>query len=232
MPRVNRSPRRIVAGLQRLVAVAGALACSCGEPAASPTGSLEVEWIGSDTGKLSAPAVAEWCDGRKLLELRAIHGDTGIALVLYPSGSGTRADSAARIGSVPRTGAVAKTDSVAPGDSVTPGNYPVIAPERADSIRPSAAIALRWFAETSIRGFRGDSGRVVLETTGSGTSAGRFSAHLRSAAEGSRLTVTGSFQGLSVTTAPKSCVGRPPHQADEEEVDVYEESDEPPESAD
>jgi hypothetical protein len=210
----------------RLVAagLAGVLACSSGEPADSRAGSLEVEWIGSDTGKLSAPAVAEWCDGLKLLELRAIHGDTGIALAFYPSGSGTRADPGRR------TGSVAKPDSVARGDSVTPGKYPVIAPERADSSRPSAAIALRWFAETSIRGFRGDSGTVVLEAAGPGTSAGRFSAHLRSATEGSRLTVTGSFKGLSVTTAPRSCAGRAPRQPDEPEM--VEESDQPAESAD
>jgi hypothetical protein len=207
--------RQPVAALERLVA-AGLIgaACSSGAPADSPAGSFEVEWIGADTGKLSAPAVAEWCDGLKLLELRAIQGDTGIAVVFYPADS------------------VPPADSVAPADSVVPGDYPVVPPERADSSRPAAAVALRWFAETSIRGFRGDSGRVVLEATGPGTSAGRFSAHLRSTAEGSRLTVTGSFQGLSVTAAPRSCVGRPPHEADEEEVDVYEESDEPPESAD
>jgi hypothetical protein len=131
---------------------------------------------------------------------------------------------------------VAKPDSVARGDSVTPGNYPVIAPERADSSRPSAAVALRWFAETSIRGFRGDSGTVVLEAMGPGTSAGRFSAYLRSATEGSRLTVTGSFKGLSVTPAPVGCAGRPSREPDEaEELDEPDEPDqsaEPPESAD
>lgn len=218
MPRVNWS--LIAAGL------AGALACSSGESADSRAGSLEVEWIGSDTGKLSAPAIAEWCDGLKLLELRAIHGDTGIALVFYPSGSGTRADS------VPRTGSVAKTDSVAPGDSVTPGDYPVIAPERADSSRPAAAVALRWFAETSIRGFRGESGTVVLEATGPGRSAGRFSAHLRSATEGSRLRVTGSFKGLSVTPAPEGCVGHPPQELAEPDPEPLLGPDEPAESAD
>jgi hypothetical protein len=205
-------------------ALAGALACSSGDPADSRAGSLEAEWIGSDTGKLSAPAVAEWCDSLKLLELRAIQGDTGIALVFYPSGSGTRGDSA------PRPGSAAKPDSLAPGDSVTPGSYPVIAPERADSSRPSAAVALRWFAETSIRGFRGDSGTVVLEAIGPGASAGRFSAHLLSATEGSRLTVTGSFKGLSITPAPQGCVGRPPQEPDEpEELD---EADQTAESAD
>jgi hypothetical protein len=225
LPRVKRFLR--IAVLERLVAagLAGALACSFGEPADSRTGSLEVEWIGSDTGKLSAPAVAEWCDSLKLMELRAIHGDTGIALVFYPSGSGMRAP-------VPPTRSVAKPDSVARGDSVTPGKYPVIAPERADSSRPAAAVALRWFAETSIRGFRGDSGTVVLEATGPGGSAGRFSAYLRSATEGSRLTVTGSFKDLSVTPAPEGCAGRPSRRPDETEaLDEPDEPEEPDQSA-
>jgi hypothetical protein len=203
----------------RLVAVGlvSALACSSGEPADSRTGSLEVEWIGADTGKLSAPAVAEWCEGLKLLELKAIHGDTGIALALYPPGSGTGAD------------------SVMPADSVVPGDYPVVPPERADSSRPSAAVALRWFEETSIRGFRGDSGTVVLEATAPGASAGRFSAHLRGTTEGSRLTVTGRFKGLSVTPAPKGCVGGPPQEPDEPEPlgpDDFDDSDDSAETAD
>ena len=231
MPRVRRSLHEPAAALEWLVAagLVGALACSSAEPADSRAGSLDVEWTGADTGKLSAPAVAEWCEGLKVLELRAIQGDTGIALVFYPSGPGMRAP-------VPRTRSVAKPDSVARGDSVTPGNYPVIAPERADSSRPSAAVALRWFAETSIRGFRGDSGTVVLEGTGPGTTAGRFSAHLRSAAEGSRLTVTGSFKGLSVTPAPEGCAGRPSQEPDEaEELDERDKAEKPdqfPESVD
>jgi hypothetical protein len=163
----------------------GASACASGEQAAPPAGSLQVVWTGADTGKLSAPAVAEWCDSLRLLEVRAIHGDTGIALVLYPADSGVAA------GRVP------------------PGKYPVSPPQRADSSRPAAAVALRWFAETSIRGFRGESGSVMLDTAGPGTGAGRFSAALRSATEGSRVNVTGSFTGLTITPAPPDCAGRP-----------------------
>ncbi len=224
--------------MKRLVAAGfiGALACSSGEPAGSRTGSLDVEWTGADTGKLSAPAVAEWCDGLKVLELRAIQGDTGIALVLFPADSVPPADSAVRTGFGAQRDSAARRDSVVPADSVTPGGYRVVPPERADSSRPSAAVALRWFAETSIRGFRGDSGTVALEATGPGASAGRFSAYLKSATEGSRLTVTGSFKGLTVTPAPKSCVGRPGQGLDEpdepSEPDEPGEPDEPDESAD
>jgi hypothetical protein len=93
-----------------------------------------------------------------------------------------------------------------------PGDYPVVPPARGDSSRPSAAIALRWFAETSIRGFRGDSGSVVLEAIAPGSGAGRFSAYLGSATEGSKLTVTGSFEGLNVGPASAACAGRHPQR--------------------
>ena len=203
----------------------GSLACSSGEPAPSRTGSLDVEWTGADTGKLSAGAVAEWCDSLRVLELRAIQGDTGIAIAVYPSGPRVRADTVARPRSILRPSSAAP-DTMVPGDSVTPGDYPVLPPEQADSSRPSAAVALRWFAETSIRGFRGDSGKVVIEAIGPGRSAGRFSVHLRSATEGSRLTVTGTFAGLSVTPAPASCAGRPPGADDTDDTDDTDDSEE------
>ena len=152
-------------------------ACSEREPAAPRGGMLEAQWVGGDTGKLVAPAVAEWCDSLRMLELRAMQGDTGLALVLYPA------------------------------DSAAPGEYPMVSPERADSTRPSSAVALRWFAETSIRGFRGDSGSVTVGSLGPRAAAGRFSARLRSTTDGSRLSVTGSFQGLSVVPAPPDCAG-------------------------
>ncbi|HVK01367.1 MAG TPA: hypothetical protein VM365_10885, partial [Gemmatimonadales bacterium] len=63
-----------------------ATACSRERPADSPGATLEARWVGSDSGKIVAPAVAEWCDSLRLLEVSAVHGDTGIALVLYPAG--------------------------------------------------------------------------------------------------------------------------------------------------
>jgi hypothetical protein len=214
LPRVTAILRLPVPQLARLVGagLAGAMACSPGGSDDSGTGSLEVEWTGADTGKLSAPAVAEWCEGLRLVEVRAVHGDTGIALLIYPAGSRGRSDSAAR------------------GDSITPGNYRVISPSRADSRRPSAAVALRWFAETSIQGFRGDSGMVVLEATGPGMSAGRFFAYLGSTTENSGITAKGFFKGLSVTPAPPDCVGSPREESVEPEP--LDELDPPAESAD
>ncbi len=169
-----------------------AAACSGEEPEEAPGGSLEVQWVGADTGKLVAPAVAEWCDSLRMLELRAMHGDTGIALVLYPA------------------------------DSAAVGEYPLVPPERRDSTRPSAAVALRWFAETSVRGFRSDSGSVTLAALNPGSGSGRFSGRLRSATEGSRLTVAGTFKGLTVTPARKDCAGVAP-DPDDSDPDLAEE---------
>jgi hypothetical protein len=164
-------------GRPALIGLVLAAACSRERSTESTGGTLEARWIGSDTGKLVAPAVAEWCGKLRMLELRAVHGDTGIALALYPA------------------------------DSLTTGDYPAVAPERGDSTRPSATVAMRWFAETSIRGFRGDSGSVTLAVTGAGVGAGDFGARLRSTTEGSRLTLTGSFRGLTVRPAPPDCAG-------------------------
>jgi hypothetical protein len=179
----------------------GGTACATSEPAEPRGGSLEAEWTGSDTGKLSGPAIAEWCDSLGLLELRAIRGDTGIALVLYPGDSGTSRG------------------------TVAPGEYAVLPPKKADSGRPASVIALRWFAETSIRGFRGESGSVALEGTGPGATAGTFSAALRSATEGSRLRVTGTFKGLTIAPAPPECAGRAPPEDEDEATEPTDEED-------
>ncbi len=162
MPRVTAILRLPVTQLARLVGagLAGALACSHGGPDDSGTGTLEVEWTGADTGKLSAPAVAEWCEGLRLVEVRAVHGDTGIALLLYPSGPRGRSDSAAR------------------GDSITPGSYRVISPRGPTRDAPPPRLPCAGSRRPPYEGFRGDSGMVVLETTGPGRSAGRFSAYL------------------------------------------------------
>ncbi|HEY7505393.1 MAG TPA: hypothetical protein VH700_14940 [Gemmatimonadales bacterium] len=181
-----------------MIGLMPAAACSRESSPDSPQGTLEAQWVGSDTGKLVAPAVAEWCDSLRVLELRAMHGDTGIALALYPA------------------------------DSLAVGHYPAVLPERGDSTRPSAAVAMRWFAETSIRGFRGDSGSVTLAATGPGAGAGRFAARLRSTTEGSRLNLTGSFRGLTVRPAPPDCAGVAKEPVDTEpdlEEEVQESAD-------
>jgi hypothetical protein len=67
------------------LAVLAILAACKGSTGHKPgTGKLEAHWTGSDTGKISVTARAEWCGRDRFLEIRAVRGDTGLALALFP----------------------------------------------------------------------------------------------------------------------------------------------------
>jgi hypothetical protein len=157
-----------------------ALAVACGKRApAEPAGPrLETRWTGSDTAGFAAPAVGEWCDTLDLLEIRAAAGDTGIALAIYPR------------------------------DSVQPGDYPIRPPDVADTSSPSAAMALRWVAQTAVRGFRSDSATLTLRRAADGALTGSFTAHARAASDATRLIVTGSFEDVHARPAARGCTPR------------------------
>jgi hypothetical protein len=137
-------------------------------------------WTGTDSGRLDSPASAEWCDTLRLLEIRALKGDTGIGVAIYPT------------------------------SLLQPGRYRVVRPEAADTSRPAAAVALRWFAETSIRGFKAESGAVVLEQAAPGTYSGRIEAFAKSVTNDAHVTIRGTLQELTVRPARSGCVPRPP----------------------
>lgn len=163
---------------------------ACAQEPPPSEGSLEVSWAGKDSGSISGSANARWCALRRVLEVQTIQGDTGIALALYP------------------------------GQSVVPGNYPVLESTRAESLPPAAAVALRWLGPSVVQGFRGDSGRVVLERTGEGRFSGRLSSRARSVVDTQRITLTGSFRDLVVRpdslgcTAPEEDVSQDADPAD------------------
>ncbi len=161
-----------------LLAVWLAGACGDSPPDERKGPFLDAKWSGSDSGKIGGPATAEWCDSLHLLEIRAVRGDTGIALALYPAGP------------------------------FRPGTYPVKPPATADSAPPGAAVGLRWFAETSMRGFQGDSGSVAVRESPPGVYAGEIEAHARSVTDGSHITVHGSFGRLTVHQGGRGCVAR------------------------
>jgi hypothetical protein len=155
----------------------GALGCHAAAERAD--GRLSVHWTGPDTATFSSTAVAEWCASLHLLEIRAVSGDTGAGIVLYPA------------------------------DTINAGVYPVRRPDVADtSLPPSAAVALRWSSRTTIMGYQADSGQVTVERTPDARLAGRFTVHARPLGTGSLLRGTGSFEGLRIVTAPASCAGR------------------------
>jgi hypothetical protein len=139
------------------------------------TEQIDVRWTGSEHGRLSGGATAEWCSILRLLEIRAIRGDTGLALAIYPA------------------------------DTITPGEYRVIDPAKAESLPPAAGIALRWASQIAIKGFQGESGTVVLDRSRSGELSGRITAAARSVTDTQRVAIDGSFRDLTIRPQTRGC---------------------------
>jgi hypothetical protein len=173
---MNLRRTRSFGGLAAFVAVAGfALACAkAEEPLSGPR--LRARWSGADTSVFETRATAERCDTLRLIEIRAISGDTGLALALYDSGA------------------------------VQPGTLPIRVPSPSDSTLPRAALALRWFSRTAVQGFQGDSGEVLLRPGGARTLSGTFHATARAISGAGRLKVEGSFDELLVGSPTRGCI--------------------------
>lgn len=150
-------------------------ACSKVESQRSQVGRLEARWRGSESGKISTTAAAEWCADRRMLEIRAIQGDTGLAVAVYTV------------------------------DTIAADSYRVVDPTRADSAPPSARVALRLFGQTSIKGYQADSGTVILEHSGAGQVSGSLAARARSVLNGDRIRLNGNFQGVAIMPQERGC---------------------------
>lgn len=110
-----------------------------------------------------------------------MRGDSGFGLVIYPM------------------------------DSLASGAYPAF--DAADSMvtRPGAAVAARWFTETTIQGYRADSGTVSV-TLGSGAVGGEFTVHMLEVAGGKVLRLHGAFAGIGAGAASEGCANDGPGQ--------------------
>ena len=170
--------RGIRLGLVSVVSLMAA--CGKWDSQVVQAGQLEARWTGADSGKIYAPAAAEWCADRLLLEIRAIQGDTGLALALYAV------------------------------DSIAADSYRVVEPTRGDSAPPSARVALRLFAPTAIKGYQGDSGKVILERSRSGQLSGNLAARARSVSNGEQIRLSGRFEGVAVMPQERGCASGPP----------------------
>jgi hypothetical protein len=124
---------------------------------------------------MAAPMTAEWCAERRMLEIRGIAGDTGLAVVLYPV------------------------------DTVDADTYRVVQPEGADTLAPAAAIALRLFSTSAIQGYQGDSGTVALDYEKNGELSGVIHTRARSVVNGQLLTLTGKVRDLTVVPQKRGC---------------------------
>jgi hypothetical protein len=157
---------------------------------------LDVRWTGADPGKISGPATAVWCSPRRLLEIRAVQGDTGIALALYP------------------------------GETIAAGTYRVVDPARAESLPPAAGVALRWLTRATVQGFQADSGVVDLERSAAGVLSGGVRIRARSVVDTQKISVTGTFGGLTARSEARGCVV-PEDDSGEDDLD---EDAEPPDT--
>jgi len=157
------------------LALCYAAACSAPPKRQSGTGWIEARWTGADTGKMAAPMTAEWCDRRRALEIRGVAGDTGLGLLLYPV------------------------------DTIDADTYRIVQPERAETLQPAAAIALRVFSTNTIQGYQGDSGTVALERGKDGELSGVIEARARSVINGQVLSVTGQVRNLTIVPQKRGC---------------------------
>ncbi|MEP6689035.1 MAG: hypothetical protein ABJC36_11870 [Gemmatimonadales bacterium] len=135
-----------------------------------------MRWTGADTATFSAPATAERCEALHLIEIRAVSGDTGVGLALYDSGS------------------------------IQPGTYRIRTRTASDTSRPGASLALRWFSKTAVQGFQGDSGEALLRPSGADAYSGTFRAKANAITGAGRLDITGSFDGVRLGRARRTCV--------------------------
>ena len=159
-----------------LMALALSVTVACtGSSQSAIGGRLEARWTGADTGKMAAPSSAEWCPDPRVLEIRAVQGDTGLAVALYPL------------------------------DTIEADTYRVVHPEARDSGTASAGVALRLFASNAVQGYQGDSGNVVLQQSKSGALSGTLEARARSVVNGQQLRVSGKFQDVVVAPQSRGC---------------------------
>jgi hypothetical protein len=166
----------VKSGIVALAVVLSGVGCNRPPTSRAEVGQIEVNWTGSERGGLSAPATAEWCSILRQLEIRGVRGDTGFAMILHPT------------------------------DTVTPTKYRVMDPAGAESLPPAAAIALRWVAVTSVKGFQGESGSVSLHRAPSGEWSGRLTAAARSVSDTHKLTIDGTFKDLQVRPQARGCI--------------------------
>jgi len=139
-------------------------------------GPMRVVWQ-HDTisAEFSLPVHSVWCRDQGWLEVVGTRSDTGVALAIFPS------------------------------DTTITGRYPIVLPlERADSMRPSAVMAVRWFSQEELLSFEGVEGEVVVERTVEGLT-GRFHARLRAPVGIDSLRLEGEFRRTPVTRGGIEC---------------------------
>lgn len=142
----------------------------------SDADAMRVQWH-RDTvsAEFSLPVHAVWCQDQGWLEVVGARSDTGVGLALFPL------------------------------DTNVAGRYAIVpALARADSMRPVAAVAVRWYSQDELLSFEGLDGEVEVERVRDGV-AGRFFARLRLPAGTDSLLLEGEFHETPVTRGGIEC---------------------------
>lgn len=157
-------PRRRAAPLVAAVVASLASACRTGPR-------VELTWTGADTGQAVLPASARRC-GAGPVELTAMSGDTGVALVIH---------------------------GVEPLEA---GRYPLAGPNEAASAPPAAALAARWTDSMDLFAWRAVEGALELSSPGKlrGTFTGR--AERWGGGETGEIEIRGEIVGVPVGPCP------------------------------
>ncbi len=172
---------RLSAILLVLVAAGGGAAWwftrSAEGAAAMMTGTVAVEWAGSDRGSAILPGEVQWCPVTRTGRLEAISNDTGLMILLYER------------------------------DSLTVVPHLVLGPEygTGGTPRPGATAALRWVHDTlRVIGYRAVGGSVDIAAVSPAVS-GAFTIRMQHPTRPDTIAVRGTFRDLPVTIAAVGC---------------------------
>lgn len=103
-------------------------------------GELTAEWLGSDTGGISARPHAVWCKGDNRIKITAVRGDVGLGLLIYPN------------------------------RKLLGTEIPVFDPGIDSAVRPGVAFAGRWVRSKQVVAFQSDSGSLQFDSSETGLS--------------------------------------------------------------
>ena len=151
------------------------LVLSCAASDSDAAGRLEAAWTGADSGAVRSPATARWCPEGRFAEVVGASGDTGVAVALRQI------------------------------DSLAPGRFSAVLPDSADTLAPSATVALRFLSRTTITGYRSDSGAVTVTRGADGLLGVAFAVRARVPEAAARISLHGRAGGLHVRKGGEEC---------------------------
>ncbi len=155
--------------------VAGAL--GCGVIAwGRAEGRLEATWSGAEKGQMSGAATAIWCSAKRIAQITALQGDTGLGILIHAT------------------------------DSLAAGRYSIVEPAIARTDAPRASLGLRLLTQLAVVGYQARSGTLMLDRVEHTRISGRFDAkaHSATAAAGS-ISVAGRFREVPVASGGPAC---------------------------